>query len=413
MQRRNFALKKTAKALLKKILSEKDYNVLIMIRELQKRGCLRLSEAPKAFIPLKDYFYRDIEERAAWERITSRIGGEYVESYIDLRPWGLGKVPILLLRDDVGLSKDIYFHHIREPPNIAKMIEFMRKMEIRSVLDVGSNIGYFPLIEEKVGASEIIAVEPVPITFKVLKENLKGCSKCVFLNKAIGTTRSSLKMLIPRAEDGRYMLNATKVISGNEAIERSNRGEVVEVDVTPLNELVSEYKPQMIRMDIEGYEWTILKELDHADTVSLIAFESHPIPDSQLVKATFERLLDLGFSEIMLIPAIVELPRPYEVLNSVFGHRLTLPLAWNTYFYIEPLVSYDWIRRHFNVSTVGDIEEFCKTYKSINDQLKRLIRNQVIRLKLEEIVDRYSYLFLYSFHVYLFKEDRLRDVEAN
>jgi hypothetical protein len=99
----------------------------------------------------------------------------------------------------------------------------------------------------------------------------------------------------------------------------------------PLDDLVlEEPKIDIIRMDIEGFEFEAIKGMIKTLTKfhpRLLAFELHPIQDIKLMQAFFEMLIDLGYEIQFAIPrhlveALLEVPSPLfeEALEVIQGH---------------------------------------------------------------------------------------------
>jgi len=132
-----------------------------------------------------------------------------IKTYINMEIIGIeSKIPIYVPAYDKGLSRDLLVYHgIREPVHIKVLYETIKNSGIRRVADIGSNIGYFPLIELYAGAKHIIAIEPVPDTFRYLKINLEDCPNCILMNAAIDLNETSKKIYVPLDENGYPMLN--------------------------------------------------------------------------------------------------------------------------------------------------------------------------------------------------------------
>jgi len=110
-----------------------------------------------------------------------------VEGVIDLRCVGLNsEIKIYLPPFDHGLSKDLFNYRIREPLHVLVLSKILSALNPELVADIGSSIGYFPLIELNSGVERILCFEPNPIAYKYLKLNLKRFSDRVeSYNKAI------------------------------------------------------------------------------------------------------------------------------------------------------------------------------------------------------------------------------------
>lgn len=161
------------------------------------------------------------------------------------------------LRDE-GLSADLYRWGIREPLNTYTLFNFIKEEKIDSVLDIGSNIGYFPLVELAAGAKEVVCIEPVPETFLFLKRNINRFKNSRAFNFAIGDETGKIRMYIPNK------LNLATCRSESFQFIQSEVA-IIEVDCLSLEDSIQfcglKNKSVLIRMDVEGFEENILKSI--------------------------------------------------------------------------------------------------------------------------------------------------------
>ena len=142
-----------------------------------------------------------------------------------------------IIKEDEGLSKQLTAFRFREPLNWKNYYDYVESKDI--VLDIGANIGLFSILSCK--AKEIICVEPVEECMPILKKNLENNNmEAIIINKAVGEN-----VKIEKAEH----INLSKV---------SDNGVLVESET--LKELCDKHNPTLLRMDVEGYEYEILKE---------------------------------------------------------------------------------------------------------------------------------------------------------
>ncbi|MCP4668937.1 MAG: FkbM family methyltransferase [Deltaproteobacteria bacterium] len=156
---------------------------------------------------------------------------------------------------DKGISKDLYIYGKREHLSTDLIISkgLINKGDI--VLDLGANIGYYALLESKlVGKTGLIyAVEPSPKTFQILKENvhLNGISTIKLFNLAMGDFVGKAQMHISKH------LNLSRM-SHSQLDE--NNGKTISVDMCTVDEFFKDRTyPDLIRMDVEGYEIQIFR----------------------------------------------------------------------------------------------------------------------------------------------------------
>ncbi|WP_300294852.1 FkbM family methyltransferase [Nitrosomonas sp.] len=125
------------------------------------------------------------------------------------------------------------------------LIDYLRPGDIFG--DFGANVGIYSVLAGSRGAT-VLSVEPVPSTYTQLEENLRlNCIK----GRAI---RCGLS-------DARGRLNFTLALGGMNRVATSRDVEVVEVDVLRVDDLVEEtgLSPQVIKIDVEGFELPLLK----------------------------------------------------------------------------------------------------------------------------------------------------------
>lgn len=165
-----------------------------------------------------------------------------------------------------GLEKDLSIHHIRERESTNL---FKKELETgANVLDIGSNIGYYALIEAKeVGEKGCVrAIEPVPENFETLEKNveLNQYDNIDCINKAAGS------------KDTEARIKKSPSPNRNRIDEKNEYNIVTEVET--VDSLRDNIEPEMIRMDVEGYEIEIFKGMENVlkkDSLKLF-LELHP-----------------------------------------------------------------------------------------------------------------------------------------
>lgn len=172
---------------------------------------------------------------------------------------------------DEGLSADLYAWGFREPVNTFLLHNFIKneRENIDAVIDIGSNIGYFPLVEITSDAKQIIAIEPIKESFFILKKNLGKFRNVRMLNVAVSDKNQILEMVIPEKR------NLARVLQGES--EQVMHGKILKVHAFPLKEIISSEGLKganvLVRMDVEGFEEVILKDIPKE--VYCLSFELH------------------------------------------------------------------------------------------------------------------------------------------
>jgi FkbM family methyltransferase len=220
----------------------------------------------------------------------------------------LGSKMILDLKNDEGLSKDLFLIRKREInlTNYLMNSNILKKGDI--VLDIGANRGYYTLITSKIveDSGKVYAIEPVGLNFNILKKNieLNSCKNVELYRLAIGDKNWISKINVSRVYNICTMLPSTdENIIGQETVE----------EVTVDSFVEGKDIPNLIRMDVEGYEYQIIKGMKSTLKNDLrIIMETHPdIMDEKQLRDMFKQLKENNFEieNVILDP-------PAELLDS-------------------------------------------------------------------------------------------------
>jgi len=289
---------------------------------------LNLGPLQTGFIQYKYFYTRTRNLR--WKSLIHR--GKLVRISLKLKSLFLDvkKNPLMYVNPmDQGLSRDLFIYGFREPYNTV-MVYFLVKKLAPTVVDIGSNIGYFPLIEFAAGARRIVAIEPVNLNFKILKLNMRSnnLSNVRLINGAVSDRSGTATIYI------RENLNLSSLSQEHFLNKRIIR--VQKIRTYSLSEVVDSYEKVMLRMDVEGHEYKILTQIP--DNVIAISMELHANKPYSLSDARelLKKLIDLNFTKI------------FETKNISY---LILPnRGWN-YIHKTMLVG-NWLKVHNDVESV-------------------------------------------------------------
>lgn len=124
----------------------------------------------------------------------------------------------------------------------------------QTIVDVGANLGlYTVLLSRLVGPSgRVISFEPEPGLFELLSQSceLNGCANVKVYPVALGSRESRMPMR-------RMILNAGDNTLGTEGSELF-RSEVM-VEVAKLDDLAPDLRPDVIKIDVQGWELEVLR----------------------------------------------------------------------------------------------------------------------------------------------------------
>lgn len=128
-----------------------------------------------------------------------------------------------------------------------KHIDFKDKI----VLDIGACAGSFSKLALDNGAKQVIAVEPHPTNIEVFKKNVPEAF--LFEAAVVADDYKENEISFYTAPSGNLTISSTATPK------RLSSREVSIVQTVKFSELLEKYKPQVVKMDIEGAEFDILK----------------------------------------------------------------------------------------------------------------------------------------------------------
>jgi FkbM family methyltransferase len=164
-----------------------------------------------------------------------------------------------LSEKDMGLSNELRTFGFREPINSREYYNFLSKEDI--VLDIGSNLGYFALLATR--AKKIICIEPLEECIPILTKNLNDEEKIrnyKIINKAVGKKKH-------------MYIEKNKKLNQSRVFDRCNEY-TKKVKSETLDYFIKKFKANVLRMDLEGYEYDLLyKKIP--EKVTKISLEYH------------------------------------------------------------------------------------------------------------------------------------------
>ncbi len=164
-----------------------------------------------------------------------------------------------------GAIKDILLNREYEYLSEFELNNFKQKR----VVDAGAHVGLYSLIAS-VFAREVIAIEPHPTNFKLLRLNLKmnNVENVIAINKAVWSKSDSLFFYEGTHTGAHSTINFQKF--GDKKFM---------ICSLSLNEIIEKFgKINLLKMDIEGSEFEVLgkiKEVETFKNIENIAVECH------------------------------------------------------------------------------------------------------------------------------------------
>ena len=130
-----------------------------------------------------------------------------------------------------------------------------------TVIDIGANLGYYSvLLARRVGErGRVYSVEPVPLFRRVLARNTRRFPQVEILPFALGDRHSTVRLGTP-VTAGKFRHGLTHVI--DDPATTTEFARTFEAQMRVPAELFADLdRLDYLKLDVEGYEYTILKEL--------------------------------------------------------------------------------------------------------------------------------------------------------
>tara|TARA_Y100001970_G_C14253719_1_gene873606 strand:+ start:2781 stop:3638 length:858 start_codon:yes stop_codon:yes gene_type:complete len=170
------------------------------------------------------------------------------------------------------------------------------------VVDIGANIGAYTILAASKG-SKVIAVEPIPSSFEILKKNisLNGFSDTVdVFNIAISDKDENLNFSNNLDALNHVLVNGEKY------------SDIINIPAVKLNQILKGRIPKFIKIDVEGFESKVINGAEnifsHSDLKCLIieligGGENYGFDENAL----HQKILNYGFSTYTYIPSTKKL----------------------------------------------------------------------------------------------------------
>jgi FkbM family methyltransferase len=239
------------------------YTILTCLKEGKLKGAFLRGAVP--FIILANRYMDQVKYQAL--KFRNRKKGREIIVEINNR------YNMYLNLDDKGVCSELGINKTRE----VFSTEYFQKIitEDMAIIDIGANIGYYALLESQlVAKGHVYAIEPVPENYNLLQKNidLNECKNISTYNFAIGNVNGFLDMYV---YDKCNWSSFTRIPDQNIV-------NIIQVPIMTLDAFIESHvssHPCFIRMDVEGFEYEILKgALTTLRTICplIICIEMHP-----------------------------------------------------------------------------------------------------------------------------------------
>ncbi len=204
---------------------------------------------------------------------------------------------------DTGISKELFLYGGHEP--IATALVKGLLQEGMFVVDIGSNIGYYVLLEARLVGERgrVVAIEPEPRNIDLLRRNitLNALANVTVIEGAIGDQNGPGIVYLSDHSNWHSMFPSEKCQLGT-----------IEVKVYRLDSLVEHLmlpRIDLIRMDVQGYEVTIMKgmmrTIEKFRPRLVIELHPHWVGGRKIVNL-LQVLKDFDYENRFAVPRIVD-----------------------------------------------------------------------------------------------------------
>ena len=156
------------------------------------------------------------------------------------------KFKLVVDAHDEGIAAELALDHMHEPFGTQILLSILR--EGMTLVELGANIGYYTMQEScRQNLARIVAIEPNPLSFEFLSENVRmnGCSHISLHNVGISDVDGELPFYISKHSN-------ICSITPRDVYERKIDVPVMKLDTLMEREHIDHV--DLIRMDIEGHE---------------------------------------------------------------------------------------------------------------------------------------------------------------
>lgn len=187
--------------------------------------------------------------RAFWKFIWWQARSSFKKGFL-IEPF-IGGTRVVARKGLNSITGSIY-SGLFEFEDMSYLLHFLNKEDI--FFDVGANAGSYTILAAGVKGAFCVSFEPIPASFEILNKNI-ALNNIQNLVKAeqVGVSNQKGHLTFTTDQD-----------AGNHVLvnEDKNDSLTTTIPVVPLNQYSSEFKPALIKIDVEGYETQVINGAD-------------------------------------------------------------------------------------------------------------------------------------------------------
>jgi len=203
----------------------------------------------KNFIQLLNFIWRHPLNKKSRMAAIGRLIRWQIASRLMVGPIALpylnGKY--LFAKNGMTSAASNWYCGLDEYEDMSFVLDMLHSGEL--FVDVGANIGSYSILAATKGA-RVIAIEPVPSTFKVLKQNVllnELDDQIEVMNIGLGSKEENLKFSTEQGTTN-HVLN-----------KKENTKQSVKILVRSLDDVLDGRIPKIIKIDVEGFETKVIE----------------------------------------------------------------------------------------------------------------------------------------------------------
>lgn len=190
----------------------------------------------------REHQFSAIKKFLLWQLAIRVFGGQKTIAWVDDSKFRIGQ-------GDTGLTGNLYTGFMEWRDMLFVLHALTPEM---TFVDVGANLGAYSILASKVVGAKSIAFEPLPDTAKRLREQLhlnQIEDLVTVMNCGVGSQNGVLAFT--NSEDTRNRVSSSR-----------DGSEVTQVPVVTLDSAIDHAGPMILKVDVEGYEYEVLKGAD-------------------------------------------------------------------------------------------------------------------------------------------------------
>ena len=172
-----------------------------------------------------------------------------------------------------------------------------------SIIDVGANFGFYTFYLSKlVGENgHVFSIEPIPLTFKILSNNVKklALDNVSLFNCGISEQDGFAIMEIPKFDSGSENYYQAKIVNN---VKQASSIRKIKVELRTIDSLLYDYckKIAFIKIDAENHEFQVIngaiKLISHLKPALFVEVSENPDDKHSLAFELFNLLKNQGYS---------------------------------------------------------------------------------------------------------------------